>query len=113
MKKYILFSVLLITLFCIPPAFAMKENPQKKTQRKKNIEFALFPVNLAPNIVSNTVVFLFNPVVCIMAHRGVSNLWPIVSFLSPAIGPLCGIKDAWYGYPFWNPVALDEHRKYN
>ena len=23
-----------------------------------------------------------------------------------------GVLDAWHGYPFWDPIALDEHRKY-
>ena len=75
------------------------------------IEITLFPVNVVPNIVSNTFIYLFNPIVSLMIGKS-SNLWPIISFISPVLGPIAGVVDAWYGYPFWAPVALDEHRKY-
>ena len=31
---------------------------------------------------------------------------------SPCFQPVGGVLDAWHGYPFWDPIALDEHRKY-
>jgi len=71
-----------------------------------------FAVNVVPDIVSNTTVLFFNSAFSMLRGEEVSNIWPIVTATSPVTGPLCGIRDARHGYPFWNPVALDEKRQY-
>lgn len=85
---------------------------ENKEGNNRAIELLLFPINLAPDIVANTVLYLFNPVCSMTKGEGVSNLWLPISVLSPVMGPVTGTFDAWYGYPFWDPVALDEDRKY-
>jgi hypothetical protein len=71
----------------------------------------LFPVNVLPDVASNFVGYAALPVrVCFEDDPG--NLWPLVWLLSPVLGPVCGVMDAWHGYPFWDPVAFDEHREY-
>ncbi len=72
----------------------------------------LFPVNLVPDIISNTIVFLFNHKFSDARGEPRSNLWPVIIMLAPCMGPISGILDAASGYPFWDPVALEEHRKY-
>lgn len=75
------------------------------------MEVLLFPINVVPDIVSNTLLYATTPIwMNCVGEPG--NLWPVVWLGSPVFGPLCGIMDAWHGYPFWNPVALDEHRLY-
>ena len=85
---------------------------KNKNENNRPLGVLLFPVNLAPDIVTNTTLYMFNPIASTAAGKGVSNIWPIVSVLSPVMGPITGFMDACYGYPFWNPVALDEHREY-
>ena len=55
----------------------------------------MFLVNLVPNVVSNYVVAL-KP----------GNLWPIQYLLWPISGAYWGTRDAWHGYPFWEPTAV-------
>ena len=55
----------------------------------------MFPVNLGPNLISNYICNL-RP----------GNLWPIQYFLWPISGLYWGGRDAWHGYPFWEPTAL-------
>ncbi len=52
-------------------------------------------VNLVPDLVSNYVVSL-KP----------GNLWPIQYLLWPISGAAWGARDAWHGYPFWEPTAV-------
>jgi hypothetical protein len=85
---------------------------EKKEENSRTLEILLFPINLPPDIVSNTVLTLFNPFCSMAKGEGVSNLWLPISVFSPILGIVGGIMDAWHGYPFWNPIALDEHRKY-
>lgn len=81
------------------------------TQRQRAAEIALFPVNVVPDILSNTLVILTIPVWVPFSDRE-SNLWPVIWLSTPILGPACGVMDAWHGYPFWDPVFLDEHRSY-
>jgi hypothetical protein len=55
---------------------------------------ALFPVNAAPDILSNFAVGLYP-----------GNLWPIQYALLPFSSLYWGITDAAHGYPFWSPTA--------
>lgn len=81
------------------------------TQCRRAAEIALFPVNVVPDIVSNTLVMLTMPVwMPFRDEQG--NLWPAIWLFTPILGPACGVMDAWHGYPFWDPVFLDEHRSY-
>jgi len=54
----------------------------------------MFAVNVVPDLVSNYVVSL-KP----------GNLWPIQYLLWPISGAYWGVRDAWNGYPFWEPTA--------
>lgn len=83
-------------------------------EKARNTKYArmLFPINVAPDIVANTVAMLFHPLFASLRGKPISNIWPIVIVLGPLFGPPCGVVDAWHGYAFWEPVALDEHRKY-
>jgi len=54
----------------------------------------MFLINWIPNLVSNYVVAL-KP----------GNLWPIQYLLWPISGAYWGTRDAWHGYPFWEPSA--------
>ena len=74
-------------------------------------EIALFPVNVIPDIVGNTAVCVSMPL-WIWSVDEPGNLWPIMWLGFPIVGPVGGVLDAWHGYPFWDPIALDEHRKY-
>lgn len=69
------------------------------------------PVNLIPDIVSNTVILGTIPL-WMWADDKSSGMLPVMWLFSPIVGPVMGVADAWNGYPFWDPVALDEHRKY-
>lgn len=92
--------------------YSIVDDKDNKNENNRTVGILLFPINLAPDIVTNTILFLFNPLASMAAGKSVSNIWPIISFVSPVMGPVTGAMDAWYGYPFWNPIALDEHRKY-
>ncbi len=92
--------------------YSIVDDIKNKNDNNRTAEILLFPINLAPDILTNTILFLFNPLASMAAGKIVSNIWPIISFVSPVMGPVTGTMDAWYGYPFWNPVALDEHREY-
>jgi hypothetical protein len=71
----------------------------------------LFPVQVAPDIATNTLLDVTLPL-WIWTADDPGNLWPMVWIFSPIFGPVEGVLDAWHGYPFWDPVALDEHRHY-
>lgn len=92
--------------------YSIVDDNDNKNENNRTVGILLFPINLVPDIVTNTILFLFNPLVSIAAGKSVSNIWPIISLGSPLMGPVTGTMDACYGYPFWNPIALDEHRKY-
>lgn len=81
-------------------------------QRHRAAEIALFPVNVVPDILSNTLVMLTLPVWMPFCDQKDGNQLPILWLFTPFVGPLMGVWDAWYGYPFWDPVVLDEHRSY-
>lgn len=74
-------------------------------------EIALFPINVVPDIVGNTAIYASMPL-WMWTVEDPGNLWPIVWLGSPIVGPIGGVLDAWHGYPFWDPIALDEHRSY-
>ena len=74
------------------------------------MEIALFPINIAPDIVSNTVLLLTWPLWDTAVFD--SNVAPAVWILTPLLGPRIGIEDAWHGYPFWNPAMLRESRSH-
>lgn len=71
-----------------------------------------FVLLVAPNMVSNTLFFFFNPVVSIVRDESPSNLWPLITLASPVMGAVAGVQDAAHGYGFWEPLALDEKREY-
>lgn len=77
------------------------KDTQKYRQRIKNktLRVVMFPVNLGPNIVSNTVCTL-KP----------GNLWPLQyatwPFIGLPTGIIFGVGDAWHGYPFWEPTMI-------
>lgn len=73
-----------------------------------------FPVNVAPDMAVNTFIFAFRPLFPRLnnAPESERHTWPLITLLSPVIGPVGGIYDAWHGYPFWNPVARDPEREY-
>ena len=81
------------------------------SQRHWATQVALFPVNLVPDILSNTLVLLAIPLWAPSSDRE-SNLWPLAWVSAPIVGPVSGVLDAWYGYPFWQPHALEEHREF-
>lgn len=113
MKKIIIFSIFMLSYSIIIKANdVIPSDIENKENNNRTIELLLSPVNLAPDIVSNTLVLLFNPLFSYIKYGEVSNIWPIISITSPILGPIMGTMDSWYGYPFWNPVGLDEHRKY-
>ncbi len=90
-------------------AAAPPEATREMTTRRALL---LLPVNVVPDILSNTLLYLFNPIVSLVQGQEPSGLWPFCMVTSPLLGPLCGFMDARAGYPFWQPVALDEHRSY-
>jgi hypothetical protein len=103
----------MLCLSAMAKADEINPNDNIKTDKSnRTIEILLSPINLAPDIISNTVLYLFNPICSISKGEDVSNLWFLVSISAPVLGLVTGIMDSWHGYPFWNPVALDEHRKY-
>jgi hypothetical protein len=63
----------------------------------KAVRLVLFPINVAPNTISNFIIGL-RP----------GNLWPIQYLLLPISAPIWGIQDAFLGYPFWSPSAKYE-----
>ena len=101
--------VLVMVVVC--NAALHKGNPHRVTLWTLYSDELSFAVNVVPDIVSNTTVLFFNPAFSMLRGEEVSNLWPIVSITSPVTGPICGVRDARNGYPFWNPVALDERRQ--
>ena len=102
-------AVLVVVIVC--SAALHNGNPHRVTLWKLYSDELSFAVNVIPDIVSNTTVLFFNPAFSMLRGEEVSNIWPIVSVTSPVTGPICGVKDALHGYPFWDPVALDERRQ--
>lgn len=80
--------------------------------RQRAMEIALFPINVAPDVISNTLGMLALPAYYPVVYPD-SNTWGLVFIFAPVFGPLAGIKDAWYGYPFWDPAILDPGRSYD
>jgi len=80
-------------------------------QRQRAADIALFPVNVVPDILSNTLVLLAIPVWVPLSGKE-CGLWPMMWLFAPFMGPAVGVMDAWHRYPFWDPGVLDEHRSY-
>lgn len=70
-----------------------------------------FTLYLAPNILSNLVVLVFNPYFLVDEY-GVpeSQIPPVTTIFAPPVAVYLGIEDALDAYPFWSPGALDELR---
>jgi hypothetical protein len=113
-------AVVLLALLSACASPQLKESEPAPESQKRSREAGplrisaslLFPVNVAPDMVSNTVGFLFNAQFA--DARGVprSNLYPVITMFAPIWGPVAGVFDAAGGYPFWDPVALDVERRY-
>ena len=72
----------------------------------------LFPLQLGPDIVSNTAVGLLLPFISLAhedPHWG-GNLKGLVWVLSPIFGPVVGVHDAWHGYGFWQPGIMPKEQ---
>ena len=72
----------------------------------------LFPLNLVPDVLSNTLVYVvWSP--CVIGEMLVSDepAWGIMCIFSWPYGLLfssaVGVHDAWCGVPFWNPSILE------
>ena len=79
---------------------ALSEEDPDDTLARSRIEdpglrAGLFVVNWVPNLVSNYVAGLWP-----------GDLWPIQYLLLPVSGAYWGTRDAWHGYPFWEPTAV-------
>lgn len=105
-------AVVILVVVIVCSAALHGGNPHRVTLWTLYSDELSFAVNVVPDIVSNTSVLFFNPAFSMLKGEEVSNIWPIVTATSPVTGPICGIKDARHGYPFWDPVALDKHRQY-
>ena len=105
---------MLLTLACSVTAFADGTPKESRPPRKMTATRALllFPINVVPDMLSNTLLFALNPLASLVRGQEPSNVWPLITVASPIMGPLSGLMDALGGYPFWKPVALDEHRNY-
>jgi hypothetical protein len=72
-----------------------------------------FPVNLVADAAVNTALMLTYPItVAPFRDEPTSNLVGLIVLVSPVAGPVFGARDAWHGYPFWDPVFLDQRRRY-
>ncbi len=71
-----------------------------------------FPLNVAPNVIVDTGVLLFDPIISPIVGHEPGSLWPIAILFSPVIGPWQGLRDAFYGRPFWDCWGIDEHRSH-
>ena len=79
------------------------------TQRQRTAEIALFPVNVVPDILSNTLVILTLPAWAPFSGKDY-NLLGVIWLMTPIMGPWIGVADAWHGYPFWDPGFFDQDR---
>ena len=76
----------------------------------------LFPLNLVPDVLSNTLVYVvWSP--CVIGEMLVSDepAWGIMCIFSWPYGLLfssaVGVHDAWCGIPFWDPSILESGKK--
>jgi len=117
---------------CQATQFKMDGDPERRPARWKRgqapwVKAVLFPVNLVPNMLANTLVYAY--------HGGVGSAADIndhglIGFLNPTqtapdkrceaecgeflFSPIAGLflgpMDAACGYPFWKCFALEHHR---
>jgi hypothetical protein len=79
-----------------PVTQADPEDTLTRTQiESPGLRKGMFLINWVPDLLSNYIVAL-KP----------GNLWPIQYLLWPISGAYWGTRDAWHGYPFWEPTAV-------
>ena len=87
---------------------AVDEDPRRQASTGNRwVELLLFPINVVPDIVGNTLVLVTIPLWAPFTEEPLANL-PALWIGSPLFGPVIGIRDAWRGYPFWRPGAFVE-----
>jgi hypothetical protein len=69
--------------------------PTRIQVESRSLRVLLFPVNLVPDVLGALVV-----------HLPPGQVWPLQYAMLPFTVLYSGIRDAWHGYPFWEPTAL-------